>query len=90
MGRSSVPGFLYVAHFDPGYRHARHYIGWSETDPVARWQVHLQGYGSPLIRAAVNAGVSVTFHRIGPGTRNDERRLHRLHNGADVCPTCRP
>jgi hypothetical protein len=47
--RHNVQGTVYVLHFDPAYKHARHYIGWTEGDDVtARIAVHLQGRGSPL------------------------------------------
>jgi hypothetical protein len=72
--RHSVPGTVYVLHFEPAYKHARHYIGWtSDTDVTARLNVHLQGRGSPLVRAAVQAGVEVQSPRPtrAPATSND-------------------
>lgn len=83
-----VPGLIYVAHFEPAYRHARHYIGWT-VDPDGRWGTHLSGHGSPLIRAAVAAGCAITFHVVAHGTRSDERRLHRERHAARHCPVCR-
>lgn len=82
------PGLLYIAHIEPGYRHARHYIGWT-ADPEGRWGTHLHGHGSPLIRAAVNGLCVVTFYILGEGTREDERRLHKAHNGRRICPACK-
>jgi hypothetical protein len=70
-----VPGTVYVLHFEPGYKHARHYIGWASGDDVTtRLQVHLQGRRSPLVRAAVQAGVDVQLAATYPGTRYLERR----------------
>jgi predicted GIY-YIG superfamily endonuclease len=67
-------------HFEPAYKHARHYIGWTARDDViARLNVHLQGRGSPLIRAAVAAGVDVQLAATYQGTRYLERRLKRWH-----------
>jgi hypothetical protein len=57
--RHNVQGTVYVLHFDPPYKHAQHYVGWTEGDVIERIAVHLQGRGSPLIRAAVAAGVYV-------------------------------
>jgi predicted GIY-YIG superfamily endonuclease len=51
--RHNVQGTVYVLHFEPAYKHARHYVGWTEGDVVERLAVHLQGRGSPLIRAAL-------------------------------------
>jgi hypothetical protein len=62
-----VAGTVYVLHFGPAYKHARHYVGWTSGDDVnARLQVHLQGHGSPLVRAA---GVQVQLAASYPGTR---------------------
>ena len=38
-------GLVYVLHFDPAYRHARHYIGWARNVD-ARLAAHLAGSGS--------------------------------------------
>jgi hypothetical protein len=57
--RHNVPGTVYVLHFEPAYKHAGHYVGWTEGDVCERIAVHLQGCGSPLVRAAVAAGVDV-------------------------------
>jgi hypothetical protein len=86
----NVPGTLYLLHFDPPYRHARHYLGWTGGTVDDRFGRHLSGHGSPLVRAAVQAGSTVTVARTWPGTRSDERALKsRRKNGARLCPTCR-
>jgi predicted GIY-YIG superfamily endonuclease len=72
------PGTVYVLHFEPAYRHARHYVGWA-TDVNARLAEHLAGVGSPLVRAAVAAGVHVQVAATMPGSRFLERRLKRWH-----------
>ena len=88
--RHNVPGTVYVLHFDPPYKHARHYIGWTEGDDItARLQVHLRGRGSPLVRAAVAAGVQVQLAATYPGTRYLERRLKRWHKTGQFCAICR-
>jgi hypothetical protein len=67
---------VYVLHFEPAYKHARHYIGWtSGTDVTARLRVHLKDRGSPLVRAAVAAGVDVQLAATYQGARYRERRL---------------
>jgi hypothetical protein len=42
----------YLLQFQPAYRHARHYIGWTRDDVDARIAQHLAGRGSPLVQAA--------------------------------------
>jgi predicted GIY-YIG superfamily endonuclease len=81
-------GVVYVLHFEPAYRHARHYVGWAR-DVDARVAEHLAGAGSPLVRAAVLAGASVTVAVTYAGSRQLERRLKRWHNTWKFCPICR-
>jgi hypothetical protein len=50
---------------------------------------HLQGTGSLLIRAAVDAGVDVQVVATFTGSRHLERRLKRWHKTTQFCPTCR-
>jgi hypothetical protein len=87
--RHNVQGTVYVLHFNPPYRHAGHYVGWTEGDVCERIAVHLQGRGSPLIRAAVAAGVDVQLAATYEGTRYLERRLKRWHNTGRFCAICR-
>jgi len=88
--KHGVEGTVYVLHFEPGYKHAQHYIGWTAGDDVsARLQVHLQGHGSPLVRAAVEAGVQVHLAATYPGTRYLQRRLKRWHKTGQLCAICR-
>jgi hypothetical protein len=88
--RHGIAGTVYVLHFEPSYKHARHYIGWNEGDDVtARIAVHLRGHGSPLIRAAVAVGVEVQLAATYPGTRYLERRLKRWHKTGQFCAICR-
>ena len=81
-------GTIYVLHFEPAYRHARHYIGWAH-DVDARVREHLASGGSPLVRAAVLAGVDVQLAATFPGSRHLERRLKRWHKTGQFCPRCR-
>jgi hypothetical protein len=65
---------VYVPHLEPGYRHARHYIGWTAGDGCPA--VHLQGHRSPLIRAPPAGGARVAIAAVYPG-RVLERCLKR-------------
>lgn len=83
------PGTIYLVHLHQPYRHARHYLGWA-ADVERRLAEHRAGCGSPLLRAASAAGISFDVVRTWPGTRFEERRLHRFKNTpARLCPTCR-
>jgi predicted GIY-YIG superfamily endonuclease len=79
---------LYLLHFDPPLHHARHYLGYSQ-DSAKRIAAHLAGHGSPLVRAALDAGCTVTLVRTwSNGTRTLERKLKNRHNGPRLCPVC--
>lgn len=84
----------YLLHFSEPYRAgkhpgAQHYLGIAlDDDPARRLARHLRGDGSPLVRAAVQAGSRVELVRTWPDTtRRDERRLKGRH-GSRLCPTC--
>lgn len=81
-------GTIYLIHFERPYHHAKHYIGWS-SDVDARMIAHEVGRGSALMRAVTGAGIKWKVVRTWPGTRDDERRLHRQKNSpARLCPVC--
>jgi hypothetical protein len=67
----------------------RHYVGWTEGEVCDRVAVHLQGRGSPLVRAAVAAGVDVQLAATYEGTRYLERRLKGWHHTSRFCAICR-
>lgn len=80
---------VYLLHFEQPYRHARHYIGWSEN-LAYRLAHHRAGTGARLTAAVSAAGGRYVVARLWVGTRADERRLKRWKNaGARICPICR-
>jgi len=85
----NVPGTVYVLHFEPAYKHAQHYVGWTAGEVTERIGVHLQGRGSPLVHAAVEAGVDVQLAATYEGTRYLQRRLKSWHNTGRFCAICR-
>jgi predicted GIY-YIG superfamily endonuclease len=87
--RLNVQGTVYVLHFQPAYKHAQHYVGWTAGDVAERVAVHLRGRGSPLVRAAVAAGVDVQLAATYEGTRYLERRMKRWHHTSRFCAICR-
>lgn len=79
---------VYLLHFDKPYHHAQHYLGFADDVP-ARLQRHLEGRGSPLVKAAVAAGITVTIAKTWEGTRILERKLKNRKNARKLCPCCR-
>jgi predicted GIY-YIG superfamily endonuclease len=71
--------------FNPPYKHAQAYLG-STRNLKQRYREHISGYGSPLVKAAYDAGhecrlVAVRFPQIAQA-RQMERKLKRWHNNA--------
>lgn len=91
---ADIPGSLYLLCFPGGLhvtgnRYASHYLGWTEREIEARVSEHLRGQGSPMVRAAVNAGFNVEIVRTWENvTRNQERRVKDSKNLARYCPRC--
>jgi hypothetical protein len=87
--RENVPGSVYLLHLHPAYQHAKHYLGWTEGEPIERFRVHLAGNGSPLIRAQVASGGTIILARVWTDvTRNFERKLKDRHYSPKLCPIC--
>lgn len=82
-------GSVYLLHFDPPFKHARHYVGFCEQPVIDRVQEHLDGRGSPLVKAAVAAGSHVEIARVWSSVdRQFERRLKKWKNVPRLCPRC--
>jgi hypothetical protein len=86
MGKPVI-GTVYLLHFDRPYHHARHYIGFTRN-LARRTARHRAGQGSPLIGAAIRAGIKFTVARVWHNvTGRFERRLHNMPRKL-VCPLC--
>jgi hypothetical protein len=84
---------LYLLHFEKPYGHASHYLALvvDEATIASRVETHRAGHGSPLVAAAVNAGIAVELVRIWPESdRSEERRLKSGHGSSRCCPLCNP
>ncbi len=80
----------YLIHLDQPYRSGRHpgaghHVGYAD-DIARRVQTHRGGQGSPLLAAALAAGIHFRVVRVWPGAdRHFEGKLHHRH-GSRVCP----
>jgi hypothetical protein len=80
----------YLIHLDQPYRSGRHpgagpYVGYAD-DIARRLEVHRRGHGSPLLAAALAAGIDFRVVRVWPGAdRHFGRKLHNRH-GSRLCP----
>lgn len=79
---------LYLLHFAPRYRHAGHYLGYTENLPK-RFAMHIRGKGSPLVKAAVGNGSAIILVRIWAEDGNAEQEIKRgVGSRARLCPLC--
>jgi predicted GIY-YIG superfamily endonuclease len=82
-------GVVYMLHFDRPYRHARHYVGWTE-DLIDRLERHAAGRGARLVEVIWHAGIGFTAIRICEGTRATERAIKHAGGATRYCPLCTP
>lgn len=82
---------VYLIHFHSRYRHAGHYVGWTEEDNLdARIEEHRRGNGARLMAVVREAGIDWEVARVWPGyTRKDERRIKNSGHIPRYCPICR-
>ncbi|SRR6266511_5367266 len=80
-------GTVYLIHFRKRYKHAGHYLGFTENLDK-RITDHLCGMGARLMEVVTEANIDWKVSRTWRGDRNLERRLKRWHNAALLCPMC--
>jgi predicted GIY-YIG superfamily endonuclease len=81
-------GTTYLLHFDRPYRHARHYVGWTQN-LAARLEAHARGRGARLVEVAANAGIGFTLARTWPESTRDREDIIKHAGGARrYCPEC--
>jgi hypothetical protein len=79
----------YLLHFEPSYKHACHYLGWS-PEVQTRIHAHICGKGARLTEVAYAAGVEMVWVRTWPNAdRKLERQLKNRHGSSKFCPICK-
>lgn len=82
---------VYLIHFHKPYKHARHYLGFtnSDTDLDKRLTDHLCGLGARLMEVITDAGIEWRCVRVWFGAnRKYERSLKSRKNASLLCPEC--
>lgn len=80
----------YLLHFDPPYKHARHYVGYTEHLDV-RVEQHRNGTGANLTAVASAAGCEIKIARVWDNaTRALERKIKTSKHHSRLCPICNP
>lgn len=81
---------VYLLHFDPAFRHAKHYLGFSNY-LNARIEHHRNGTGANLTKHASKAGSELIVARVwNNATRATERQLKHAGHHSRLCPICNP
>ncbi|MGE3487941.1 MAG: endonuclease [Nitrospira sp.] len=79
---------VYLLHFAPAYKHAKHYMGYAD-DIARRFAEHQAGRGARLTQVAVEAGCELILARVWNGVdRGEERRLKNTKSMPHYCPIC--
>lgn len=80
---------VYLCHFTQPYKHAKHYIGYS--DNIAdRVYAHQCGTGARLMQVIHVAGIGFFVSKVWEGaSRGFERKLKNRGGAARICPICR-
>jgi hypothetical protein len=85
---------VYLIHFSQPYKHARHYVGWTQNGHTLRSRLksHRAGNGARLMEVVTKAGIDwevVRTWKGEEGDRNFERKLKRQKHSWRHCPVCR-
>lgn len=82
---------VYLLHFDPAYKHAQHYVGYTSRDGVeARLAEYQTAEGAVLTRHAVRAGCTIKLARVWlDAPRKFELRI-KGRGLRPLCPICNP
>lgn len=85
-------GMIYLVHFQRPYKHAKHYLGFTELTLTERFARHCSNAkkrrGSALMNAIFMAGIKFKVVRTWEGDRTRERQLK--NSGHSIrCPVCR-
>lgn len=84
-----INGTVYLICFDRPFRHARHYLGWTEGPVAKRMDRHRRGDGARLLAALKRAGIGWELVRTWPGDRALERKLKNRKCSKQLCPKCK-
>lgn len=80
---------IYLLHFDRPFKHARHYIGWTQN-LEERLAAHRAGArrAGRLVQVAAAAGIAFRLARTWDRERGYEVRLKKQGGASRCCPIC--
>jgi hypothetical protein len=81
---------VYLICFEERFHHAKHYLGFVESNLEQRLERHRKGIGSKLLKAVNAAGIKWEVVKTWPdGDRNFERKLKNRGSHCRICPICK-
>lgn len=81
---------VYLLHFNPPYKHAKHYIGFAKDSAIERIKMHRRGVGARLTQVAVENGITLEIAKIWKRKgRKFERELKNKKCAGRFCPMCK-
>ena len=86
---TSQLGVIYMLHFDQPYKHARHYVGWTD-DLLDRLDTHARGHGARLVAVIGTPGSASPWSASAraPAASNAPSRTQAEQ--VRYCPACTP
>jgi predicted GIY-YIG superfamily endonuclease len=81
-------GTVYLLHFSKPYKHAQHYIGYTDNLDK-RLERHRKGNGARLIEVISKVGIEFCVARTWEGDRKLERKLKNYKKSSQLCPICK-
>lgn len=83
-------GLIYLIHFSRPLHHARHYLGYTDSEDIStRLARHRSGSGAKILAHLNSIGIEYEVVRTFSGDRALERRMKVAHKSATLCPLCR-
>lgn len=82
-------GTIYLIHLSRPYKHARHYLGYTNY-LRERINHHKNGTGARLLQVVNAAGIGWRVVRTWKGSRDLERKLKKRKESPNLCPVCNP
>jgi len=81
---------VYLIHFDRPYKHAQHYIGFTDNLEQREHAHQCTCDGARLLQVVREAGIEFHVVRTWPdGDRTFERKLKNRKKSSELCPVCR-
>ncbi len=86
-----TPGIVYLLHFTEPYKHAQHYLGWT-NNLTKRLREHMNGKRVDCVLTSVARanGIELVLARTWRGPLALEKKYKKWHNNTKLCPICRP